>query len=170
MPEPDQAIVRVFTVGQANESDLRTFPGFAKEARRTKASFRIPGELCELNATLGAAVNQDDVLAKLDPRDFELAVERLEYSLTEANAIYTALKTGARAEDVASLKSQLEAAKSSEETDQLDDLREIGCDYIQGFLWGKPMSPEDAAKLIEQETSGSGDNNPQPEQQIVNHS
>ena len=116
LPEPDQAIVRVFTVGQTNESDLRTFPGFAKEARRTKASFRVPGELCELNATLGAAVNQDDVLAKLDPRDFELAVERLEYSLTEANAVYTALKTGARAEDVASLKSQLEAAKSSEET------------------------------------------------------
>ena len=102
LPEPDQVFVRVFTVGQTNESDLRTFPGFAKEARRTKASFRIPGELCELNATLGAAVNQDDVLAKLDPRDFELAVERLEYSLTEANAVYTALKTGARAEDVAS--------------------------------------------------------------------
>lgn len=61
-------------------------------------------------------------------------------------------------------------AEGVEETDQLDDLREIGCDYIQGFLWGKPMSPEDAAKLIEQETSGSGGNNPQPEQQIVNHS
>ena len=61
-------------------------------------------------------------------------------------------------------------AEGVEETDQLDVLREIGCDYIQGFLWGKPMSPEDAANLIEQETSGSGGNNPQPEQQIVNHS
>ena len=61
-------------------------------------------------------------------------------------------------------------AEGVEETDQLDDLREIGCDYIQGFLWGKPMPPEDAAKLIEQETSGSGGNNPQPEQQKENHS
>ena len=116
LPEPEQIVVRVYTVGQTNESDLRTFPGFAKEARRTKASFRIPGELLELNATLGVTVKEDDVLAKLDPRDFQLAVERLEHSLDEANAVYTALKTGARAEDVASLKSQLEAAKSSEET------------------------------------------------------
>ena len=39
LPEPEQIVVRVYTVGQTNESDLRTFPGFAKEARRTKASF-----------------------------------------------------------------------------------------------------------------------------------
>ena len=42
-------------------------------------------------------------------------------------------------------------AEGVEETDQLEDLREIGCDYIQGFLWGKPMSPEEAEKLMEAE-------------------
>ena len=31
---------------------------------------------------------------------------------------------------------------------QLDTLKEIGCDYIQGFLWGRPMPAEDAKKLI----------------------
>ena len=36
-----------------------------------------------------------------------------------------------------------------EEQEQLDTLREIGCDYIQGFIWGKPMMPEDAGKLID---------------------
>ena len=43
-------------------------------------------------------------------------------------------------------------AEGVEETDQLEDLKEIGCDYIQGFLWGKPMCPEDAAKLMEEES------------------
>ena len=43
-------------------------------------------------------------------------------------------------------------AEGVEETDQLEDLREIGCDYIQGFLWGKPMPPEDAARLMEAES------------------
>ena len=35
-----------------------------------------------------------------------------------------------------------------ESEDQLDTLRKIGCDYIQGFIWGKPLPPEEAAKLV----------------------
>jgi EAL domain-containing protein (putative c-di-GMP-specific phosphodiesterase class I) len=27
-------------------------------------------------------------------------------------------------------------------------LKNIGCDYIQGFVWGRPMPPEDAEKLV----------------------
>lgn len=32
--------------------------------------------------------------------------------------------------------------------EQLETLRSIGCDFIQGFLWGRPMSPEDAEELV----------------------
>ena len=35
-----------------------------------------------------------------------------------------------------------------EEENQLSILREIGCDFIQGFIWGKPLPEEDAEKLI----------------------
>ena len=35
-----------------------------------------------------------------------------------------------------------------EEAEQLDTLREIGCDYIQGFIWGRPLSPEAAEDLV----------------------
>ena len=35
-----------------------------------------------------------------------------------------------------------------EEDEQLETLKEIGCDYIQGYLWGKPLSEEDARKLV----------------------
>ncbi|MBR5095563.1 MAG: EAL domain-containing protein [Treponema sp.] len=35
-----------------------------------------------------------------------------------------------------------------ETADQLATLEGIGCDYIQGFLWGKPLAPEDAAQLL----------------------
>ena len=35
-----------------------------------------------------------------------------------------------------------------ETLEQLDTLKTIGCDYIQGFIWGRPMPPEDARKLI----------------------
>lgn len=35
-----------------------------------------------------------------------------------------------------------------EQADQLDTLRSIGCDYIQGFIWGHPIDPEEAEKLV----------------------
>ena len=34
-----------------------------------------------------------------------------------------------------------------EEPDQLETLRDIGCDFIQGYIWGKPLSMEDAEKV-----------------------
>ena len=35
-----------------------------------------------------------------------------------------------------------------EEDEQLEVLQRIGCNYIQGFIWGRPLLPEDAEKLI----------------------
>ena len=35
-----------------------------------------------------------------------------------------------------------------EQPDQLDTLRNIGCDYIQGFIRGRPMAPDDAENLV----------------------
>ena len=40
-----------------------------------------------------------------------------------------------------------------EEPDQLETLKNIGCDYIQGFLWGRPLSAEDAEKLVLEEVA-----------------
>ena len=39
-----------------------------------------------------------------------------------------------------------------ESPDQVDVLKKIGCDFIQGYVWGKPMSPEEASKLIASES------------------
>ncbi|SHM30295.1 sensor domain-containing phosphodiesterase [Ruminococcus flavefaciens] len=35
-----------------------------------------------------------------------------------------------------------------EKSEQVEVLRSIGCDFIQGFIWGRPMSAEDAEKLV----------------------
>ena len=39
-------------------------------------------------------------------------------------------------------------AEGVEEEDQMETLRNIGCDFIQGFIWGRPMPPEEAEKLV----------------------
>lgn len=40
-------------------------------------------------------------------------------------------------------------SEGAEKTSQIDTLTDIGCDYVQGFVWGKPLTSEDAAKLVE---------------------
>ncbi len=35
-----------------------------------------------------------------------------------------------------------------ESQEQLDVLKDIGCDLIQGFIWGRPLASEDAEKLM----------------------
>ena len=35
-----------------------------------------------------------------------------------------------------------------EDEAQIDTLREIGCDYIQGFVWGRPMPADDALEIV----------------------
>ncbi|MBR2676171.1 MAG: EAL domain-containing protein [Solobacterium sp.] len=44
-------------------------------------------------------------------------------------------------------------AEGVEEEDQIETLRSIGCDYIQGFIWGKPLLPEEAEQLVLSSTS-----------------
>ena len=35
-----------------------------------------------------------------------------------------------------------------EDMEQLETLRSIGCDFIQGYIWGRPLDPEAAEKLV----------------------
>lgn len=39
-------------------------------------------------------------------------------------------------------------AEGVEKIEQFNVLKDIGCDYIQGYYWGKPMLPSDAEKII----------------------
>ena len=35
-----------------------------------------------------------------------------------------------------------------EDEAQIETLKEIGCDYIQGFIWGRPMPADDALEVV----------------------
>ena len=40
-----------------------------------------------------------------------------------------------------------------EQQSQLETLKEIGCDFVQGFIWGKPMTAEEAENLVIESTA-----------------
>ena len=35
-----------------------------------------------------------------------------------------------------------------EQPEQVETLKEIGCDFVQGFIWGKPLPAEEAERLV----------------------
>lgn len=109
-------VVRTVEIAPATEWETKSYPGVAKESQIANLSFRVPGKLIESNIVVGARIEKDGVIARLDPRDYELAVARLEAELRAAESLYAAMKTGARPEDVSSLESQLAAAESAFQT------------------------------------------------------
>ena len=70
--------------------------------------------VAEIDLPIRAAqkVNKGDVIARLDPRDFQAEVTRLRTQLDQAKAKLIEMRKGARTEDVASLQANIDAAKA----------------------------------------------------------
>ena len=65
---------KIFTVQAPGASNIRSFPGEAQATDEAELAFRVGGELVEFPATRGKQVKQGDLLARLDPGDFQAAV------------------------------------------------------------------------------------------------
>lgn len=103
VPRPVKAI----QAGSNVPTRSRVFPGVARESQATRLAFRVSGPLCEMNVNLGQRVKKGDVIARIDPRDFDLAVARIEAGLAEAHAGLKAMRRGARDEDLRALSARL---------------------------------------------------------------
>ncbi len=88
----------------------RTFPGRVQASQKVDLSFRVSGPLIELPALEGEHVQEGELLARIDPRDFQLALDGVRGALSEARATLDAMKKGARREDLRSLQAKVEAA------------------------------------------------------------
>lgn len=94
---------------------IRTMPGRIQASRRVDLAFRVSGPLIDLSAKEGDHVKEGDVLARIDPRDFQLALDGVRGSLSQANATLEAMKKGARAEDIRALEAQVASARARAE-------------------------------------------------------
>ncbi len=73
-----QTVVRPIptaVVKQLAVSDVRTFPGNVRANRRVDLAFSVPGLLEELNAQEGRTMRKGEVLARLDRRDYQYALD-----------------------------------------------------------------------------------------------
>ena len=74
------------TVGVSPESGGRAFPGQAEANEEAELSFRVGGSLIELSANVGDKVKKGQVLANLDPTDFQVRLRDAEAELSSAEA------------------------------------------------------------------------------------
>jgi RND family efflux transporter MFP subunit len=64
----------------------RRLPGVLRAAQRAPLSFEVAGRVTEVAVEIGEAFDRGQVLARLDPRNFELALEERRGQLAEAKA------------------------------------------------------------------------------------
>jgi RND family efflux transporter MFP subunit len=65
----------------------RQFPGTAKATQEIDLSFRVSGPLITLPVDIGDEVSAGDVVARIDPRDYEVELRSAQGELNEAIAI-----------------------------------------------------------------------------------
>lgn len=66
---------KLFTVADPGGAGLRTFPGTVQASNHAELAYRVAGELIELPAHRGKRVRQGELLARLDPSDYEAVLE-----------------------------------------------------------------------------------------------
>ena len=88
-------------------------------AQEAEVSFRVGGQVIDLPIRGAMDVVAGDLLARIDPRDYASQVAGLESQRDQEIAQLSALKSGARAEEIAALEAAVEAAAA-----QLDQARE----------------------------------------------
>ena len=106
---------KVFTVQAAATELQREYPAIVFPSREVELSFRVSGRVIELPVRGATQVAEGDVIARLDPRDFESNIEQLESQRDQALAQLDALRSGARTEEIAALEAAVEAAEAQVE-------------------------------------------------------
>ncbi len=76
---------KIITVGTAGQS-ARTYPGRVQAAQRASLSFRVGGPVVEIRVSKGQRVASGEILARIDPRDYQVQVATLSARRAAARA------------------------------------------------------------------------------------
>lgn len=103
--------VKTIVLEDSGRVRVRSFPGVVQAAQRAKLSFRVSGPLVQLPIYEGQQVSAGQLLAQIDPRDYQTAERNMEARLADLNAQYKAMQS-ARPEDIRRLQAALAASQS----------------------------------------------------------
>ncbi|GAA5316958.1 MAG: hypothetical protein AseanaTS_21620 [Candidatus Pelagadaptatus aseana] len=87
--------VEVFPVSDSSSQFLQNFPALVAPSDESELSFRVSGELVEMNVVSGAEVKKGDVIAQIDPTDYEVKVKEAKAAFDLALKTYERQKKNA---------------------------------------------------------------------------
>ncbi len=109
---------KVAVVEQTASEVTRTYPAIVLPSDEVELSFRVSGPVVDLPIRAATSVVKGDVIAQIDPRDFERRVAQLESQRDQSAAQLEALRIGARVEEVAALEAAVASAEAQLEQAQ----------------------------------------------------
>lgn len=165
-PEPITVAINI----SPKQMILPSLPNIVSQAL---SRYKVPGNRLELEVTEGVFIGDSnttlDSLKRLRALGVGIALDDFGTGYSSIGylnkAVFHKLKidgsfvreAGTREENVAIIKSIVQLAKSFrmsvtaegvETTEDFERMRELGCDTIQGYLFGKPLSYERANQLV----------------------
>ncbi|TNF72404.1 MAG: efflux RND transporter periplasmic adaptor subunit [Acidobacteria bacterium] len=146
--------VKLVTVGD-EAGRQRSFPGRVQAANQVDLSFRVGGPLIELPVREGGTVREGEIVARIDPRDFEIRLasaraerERAEAdfrrfsSLYEKEAVSQAQLDQARAErDIARAREEDAEASMRDSRLRAPFTASVGKIFVENFQDVRPKEP-----------------------------
>lgn len=152
--EPVVRPVKTLTVGVSDGAPL-SFPGRVRASNQVDVSFRVAGPLIELPVVEGDVVERNQLLARIDPRDFRIRLEAARAEQERAEADFQ--RYSALYEKEAVSQAQLDQARAVRDRTRaaledaqaaLDDtyLRapfagRIGARFVENFEVVQPQQP-----------------------------
>ena len=156
-----------------NISPKQILPNLPNVVSEALGRYKLPGNRMELEVTEGVFLGDNggtlDVLKRLRALGIGIALDDFGTGYSSIGylnkAVFHKLKidgsfvreAGSRPENVAIIQSIVQLAKSFrmsvtaegvETAEDFERMRELGCDIIQGYLFGKPLSYERANQMV----------------------
>jgi RND family efflux transporter MFP subunit len=76
-----------------NRAEIRIFPGRVRARRRVKLAFSVSGLITELNALEGQSFKKGEILSRLDPRDFQHALDIAKAKYAKSKQAFKRIKS-----------------------------------------------------------------------------
>lgn len=80
--------VKIAEVNHSTDHEKLNFNGSVKEKRITSLSFRVGGPIVKMNVITGDYVQKGDIIAQIDPRDYELQLQSAEAQYLQLKGEY----------------------------------------------------------------------------------
>lgn len=81
--------VKLYTVNDSSGERMRTFPAVVEAAQVAQLAFRVGGEIQAFPAKAGHEVEQGDLIAQLDPTDYQLVLDQAQARFELAQAQFS---------------------------------------------------------------------------------